>query len=300
MPTAPDPIRAGSLPGRLVIVTRDGSVEGICRKAVEDPFLGRVLGFAFEDDEWYEGPKFVPQQAVVGYGVNALLIEDRSQVLELHQAAEIRLILKQREGFIEKHVMTDAGKYLGEIFDYDFNAAGLVTTYYIHRYLAGEHSAYLLPADRTTRVGKNLVLVADGALTPTELRPAIRAPWEGAGEPRITPTAKTLHALQFQPPAEEEPVTLPGRTITATVPSTAHTEGLADRFNERQLAYLLGRRCERDILDDGGTVLIRQGHLIDESAIAAARSAGKFMELAISSRTGGTLVGQPQEGRGAA
>lgn len=287
MADSPVLVRAGTLPGRLVIALQDGSVLGICRRAIEDPFLGRVLGFAFEDDEWYEGPKFLPQQAVVGYGENALLLEDRSRILELHQAAEIRLILKQRESFVEKHVMTDDGKYLGEIFDYEFDRHGTVVHYYLHRYLAGEGDCVLVPAARTSRVGKNLVLVAEGPLKPTPLEPGVRNPWEAVRAPRIPPTQKSLEQLRLPgTPAPKAPA-----VATAATPG----EALADRFNQRQYAYLLGRRCEREIRTDDGRVLIGRGQLIEAATIEAAQAAGKFMELAISSRTGGTLAGQPAQ-----
>ncbi|MEO7993740.1 MAG: hypothetical protein ABI743_05015 [bacterium] len=295
MPEAPYMVRAGALPGQLVIVLQDGAIQGVCRKVVEDPFLGRVLGYAFEDDEWYEGPKFLPQAAVVGFGENALLLENRRDILELHQAAEIRLILKQRESLIEKHVMTEAGKYLGEIFDYAFTPEGKITTYFLHRYLAGESASYTLPADRTVRVGKNLVLVTDAALALTDLRPERGDRPERAMVTFAAPTHKGLNTLKRNVGGEPG-VERPAATIKTANPGG---ESVGDRFNQRQFAYLLGRRCEREIRGDQGELIVARGQLIDEAAIRQAQSLGKFMELAISSRTGATLAGQPAE-RGAA
>lgn len=284
MATAPLLVRAGTLPGRLVVILQDGAVLGICRRAVEDPFTGRVLGFAFEDDEWYEGPKFVPQRAIAGYGENALLLDDRSQLLQLHQAAEIRLILKQRETLLEKHVMTEGGRYLGEIFDYDFDRDGTTVHYYLHRYLAGEPGCALVPAERTRRVGKSLVLVAEGQLIPTEVQPGVRAPWEAVRAPRIPPTLKTLEQLRPPRPAAE-----------ISPPEPVAADSLTERFQQRQYAYLIGRRCERDIRGDDGTLVISKGQCIDEQVLTLAQATGKFMELAISSRSTGVNTAQPAE-----
>lgn len=296
MATAPLLVRAGTLPGRLIVVLQDGAVLGICRRAVEDPFTGRVLGFAFEDDEWYEGPKFIPQHAVVGFGENAILLEDRSQIMQLHQAAEIRLILKQKETYLEKHVMTENGAYLGEIFDYDFDRSGYAVHYYLHRYLSGDASCALVPAERTRRVGKSLVLVAEGQLIPTEVQPGIRAPWEAVRAPRITPTLKTLDQLRPPRPAAEIPSR--ERTAAGTRPAP---DSVSERFQQKQYAYLLGRHAERDVLTDQGALVIGRGQLIDETVLRRAQESGKFMELAISSRTSATASAQPAESsRGAA
>jgi|GEM_PF-7005841 len=295
MATAPMLVRAGTLPGRLVVVLQDGSVLGICRRAVEDPFTGRVLGFALEDDEWYEGPKFLPQQAVVGYGDNALILEDRSQLMQLHQAAEIRLILKQKETFLEKHVMTESGSYIGEIFDYDFDRSGYAVHYYLHRYLSGDASCALIPAERTRRVGKSLVLVAEGQLIPTEVQPGIRAPWEAVRAARITPTLKTLEQLRPSMPVAELPPAL--RTAT----TARHSDPAVDRYQQKLDAYLLGRHAERDVRADDGALVIGRGQLIDGDVLRRAQASGKLMELGISSKTSANTTAQPAESsRGAA
>jgi len=287
--------RAGTLPGLLVLSLHDGEVLGGIRRGVEDPYLGRLLGLTFEDDEWYEGPKVLPFKAVESFGLNAVIISDKTQIMSLHDAADVRLILKQKETLIEKHVMTEEGKYIGEIFDYAFDDDnGRIGEYYIHRLLAGEEDCFRVPAEKTKRVGRGLVIIEDCPMVETDVRPMIKRPWawmpeeaiarnNNVEQPVLKPEnvqsqrdqIKTKHAL--------ETISLFDNVGDTGEPRSQNQRLRAD-FQRRHYEYLLGRRSDRDIHDISGNIIIRKGQVIDEEVIILAKKCGKFMQLALSSR----------------
>jgi uncharacterized protein YrrD len=285
--------RAGSLPGLIVLSLKDSEVLGAIRRGVEDPYLGRVLGLAFEDDEWYEGPKVLPFKSVESFGLNAVIVSDPSQIMSMHHAADVRLILKQKESLIEKHIMTSEGRYVGEIFDYAFDEEnGQIGEYYMHRLLAGDERCYRFPAEKTKRVGKGLVIVDDSPMFETDVRPLKKRPWawmpeeaiakQNAIEPPVIEhrtieeyeAPKTKHALDTISLFDDPDITYP----------KSQSEKLKHDFERRHYAYLLGRKSDREIRDDDGTIIIRKGQFIDEETIILAKKSGKFMQLALSSR----------------
>jgi uncharacterized protein YrrD len=289
--------RAGSLPGLIVLSLHNGEVLGAIRRGVEDPYLGRVLGFAFEDDEWYEGPKVLPFKSVESFGLNAVIVGDNHDIMSLHDAADVRLILKQKESLLEKHIMTSEGRYVGEIFDYAFNEEnGQIGEYYLHRLLAGEEECYRFPAEKTQRVGKGLVIVEDGPMIDTDIRPMIKRPWAWMPEEAIaqkngieTPVthAKPEEVVQHR----EKPKTMHAidtlelfDNLTESRESKSQTQRLRENFQRHHYTYLLGRHSDRDIYDDEGDLIIRKGQVISEETIVDAKKSGKFMQLALSSR----------------
>jgi uncharacterized protein YrrD len=286
--------RAGSLPGLIVLSLKDGEVLGAIRRGIEDPYLGKLLGLAFEDDEWFEGPKILPFKAVESLGLNAVIVGDQQQIMTLHEAADIRLILKKKESLIEKHLMTVEGRYIGEIFDYAFKEeSGQIGEYYIHRLLAGEDKCFRFPAERTERVGHSLVIVEDGPMVETDVRPLIKRPWAWMPEEAIARKNQSERpALKLEDVVpEEKPKTLHAldtiglfESITDVGEPKTKTQRLKENFQKRHYVYLLGRRTDRDIHDDDGNLIIRKGQMIDEEAIIVAKKTGKFMQLAISSR----------------
>ena len=287
--------RAGSLPGLIVLSLKDGEVLGAIRRGVEDPYLGRVLGFAFEDDEWYEGPKVLPFKSVESIGLNAVIVKDKSQIMNLHDAADVRLILKQRETLIEKHIMTSEGRYVGEIFDYAFDEDnGKIGEYYLHRLLAGEETCFRFPSEKTQRVGRGLVIVEDGPMVETDVKPMIKRPWAWMPEEAITNHHK-VDKQQYVPDqvviTEDKPKTLHAFDTISLFDTNAdagepksQSRKLKENFQRRHYEYLLGRRSDRDIFDDTGAIIIKKGQVIDEEAIILAKKSGKFMQLALSSR----------------
>jgi uncharacterized protein YrrD len=289
--------RAGSLPGLIVLSLQNGEVLGAIRRGVEDPYLGRVLGFAFEDDEWYEGPKVLPFKSVESFGLNAVIVGDHTQIMSLHDAADVRLILKQKESLIEKHIMTNEGRYVGEIFDYAFNEEnGQIGEYYIHRLLAGDEGCFRFPAEKTKRVGKGLVIVDDGPMIDTDIRPMIKRPWAWIPEEAIA-QKNSIDApiVRAKPeevvPPKEKPKTLHAldtldlfNNLNEPSDSKSQTEKLRQNFQRHHYTYLLGRHSDRDIYDDEGDLIIRKGQIIDEEAIVLSKRSGKFMQLALSSR----------------
>jgi len=286
--------RAGSLPGLIVLSLKDGEVLGAIRRGVEDPYLGRLLGLAFEDDEWFEGPKIIPFKIVESFGLNAVIVGDQHEIMTLHEAADIRLILKKKESYIEKHLMTVEGRYIGEIFDFAFNEeTGQVGEYYIHRLLAGEEPCYRFPAERTQRVGHSLVIVEDAPMVETDVRPLVKRPWAWMPEEAISRKNQPERpALKLEDVVEEEkPKTLHAvdtislfENLSDVGEPKTKSQRLKENFQRRQYAYLLGRRSDRDIHDDEGNVIVRKGQLIDEEIIILAKKSGKFMQLAVSSR----------------
>lgn len=286
--------RAGSLPGLIVLSLKDSEVLGAIRRGVEDPYFRRMLAFAFEDDEWYDGPKVLPFNAIESIGLNAVIVKDPSQIMNMDLAADVRLNLKQKESLIEKHIMTAEGRYVGEIFDYAFDEDnGMIGEYYLHRLLAGDELCYRFPAEKTIRVGKELVIVEDSPMIETDVRPVKKRPWawipeDSIAQHNIADQQKIAKALSGEETKSEKT----SNTIeTISLFDDIHTkepkskeEKLRQDFEKHHYAYLLGRKADRDIRDDDGTLIIKKGQFIDETAIRMAKKSGKFSQLAISSR----------------
>lgn len=288
--------RAGSLPGLIVLSLTNGEVLGGIRRGVEDPYLGRVLGIIFEDNEWYDGPKVLPFKAIESFGLNAVIVGDNSQIMNLHEAADVRLILKQKESLIEKNIMTAEGKYIGEIFDYAFDPNnGKIGEYYIHRLFVGEEKCYRIPAEKTKRVGRELVIIDESPMIETDIYPTVKRPWAWMPEENIAqkntidkPALKSEDVV----PEKEKPKSIHAFDTISLFDSIggdagkpkSQTEKLRDDFQRKHYEYLLGRHSDRDIHDPNGNLIIKKGQIVDEEAIILARKSGKFMQLALSSR----------------
>lgn len=288
--------RAGSLPGLIVLSLMNGEVLGGIRRGVEDPYLGRVLGITFEDDEWYEGPKVLPFKAVESFGLNAVIVGDNTQIMSLHDAADVRLILKQKESLIEKHIMTAEGKYIGEIFDYAFDESnGKIGEYYIHRLLAGEEECYRIPSEKTKRVGRGLVIIDESPMIETDIHPTVKRPWAWMPEGAISQRNKIEQPI-IKPedviPNKEKPKSLHAfdtlglfENISGDAgKSKSQSQKLREDFQRKHYEYLLGRHTDRDIYDVSGNLIIKKGQVIDEEVIILAKKSGNFMQLALSSR----------------
>ncbi len=58
-------------------------------------------------------------------------------------------------------------------------------------------------------------------------------------------------------------------------------QSLSEIFERRQIKYMLGKKVSKDIISDGGSIVVNQGETITEETIQAAKSSGKFLELSM-------------------
>lgn len=59
-------------------------------------------------------------------------------------------------------------------------------------------------------------------------------------------------------------------------------ESLSEIFERRQIKYMLrDKKVSRDIEDDKGNTIIKKGQFITKENLAAAKEAGKFLELSM-------------------
>lgn len=108
--------------------------------------------------------------------------------------------------------------------------------------------------------------VAKPAAPPVQPKPAAQVP---APEPKPAPA----------PAPEPKPAPAPA---PEPAPAEDGGENLSDIFEKRQINYMMGKKVSKDVADDSGNTIIAKGTVIDNSVIAAAKGANKFMELSMS------------------
>ncbi|NPV27160.1 MAG: photosystem reaction center subunit H [Firmicutes bacterium] len=241
-----------------LISISDGLEIGQVKELVINPERGTVDYLLISGERWYEGPKVLPFDAVLGIGEDAVTTENTEQVKTLTEQNGASILLARGVRVIGTRVMTRKGRFIGKISEFMIDEdTGKITACELMP--SNGEGIDIIPADRVVTFGRDVLVISEeSANTPNPDRMT-------SGKPVIASSAVFENEAVQTSQVQAEPI---NRQLTA-----------AELFEERQRQYIMGKKVSRTITAESGEVIAREGEVISEELINRAKAAGKFTEL---------------------
>ena len=262
--------------GLPVISIDEGRELGIIRGVVINPAAKEVIALLIEDDKWFLGAKTFPFSAISGIGQSAVTIEKSESVTSVLDSSDLLNLLASDVKIIGSKILTKTGQFQGKIIDIILDEQGKIITFDVED-INGKMTT--ISSEQVVTFGKEVTITNDVSQPDIPMAIPMAIPHTNVilaattTKPVITASEPTLEAQQQQP---IEP------KIKVTPIKEQATNETAKKFDDRQKKYLLGKRANRRIETDNGTVIVEQNGDITEEIIQKAKLSGKFVELSMS------------------
>lgn len=270
--------------GLPVISIDEGRELGTVKELVINPTEKEVTALLVEDTKWFMGAKTFPFSSISGIGQYAVTIEKGDSVSSVLDSPELLELLNIDVKIIGSKILTKTGQIQGKVVDIIVDDAGKIITCDVED-MNGTMTT--ISSDQVVTFGKE-VTITDGTPTAPASEP-VQAP-AAAKEPEVSVeksepvSAPTPAAATVAPVAPQAAAPAPEAIkVKAAAPEKeSQSDEASKRFDERQRKYLLGKKANRRIESDNGTVIVEEGGDITEEVIQKAKLAGKFVELSMS------------------
>lgn len=257
--------------GLPVISIDEGRELGIIRDVVINPTAKEVAALLIEDRKWFLGAKTFPFSAISGIGQYAVTIKKSEAVTSVLDSSDLLDLLASDIKIIGSKILTKTGQIQGKIIDIILDDSGKIISFDVED-MNGHMTT--VSSEQVVTFGKEVTITNDVsqpvisvATAHTKVTfPAVMS------NPVITPSESTPPA-QIQQSAE---------SAIAAIPFQEPPAEATKKFDDRQKKYLLGKKANRRIETDNGTVIIEQNGDITEEVIQKAKLSGKFVELSMS------------------
>ncbi|AIF52266.1 PRC-barrel domain-containing protein [Pelosinus sp. UFO1] len=249
--------------GLPVISITEGSELGRVKCLVINAAKGAVAAMVIEDDNWYKvGAKLLPFAAVIGVGDNAITVENSSSIVPIAHDQEIEKLLDANVKVIGAKVLTQRGGFQGRVSEYSVDETGKIGSCQIEG-PNGEVDQIQGQCIRT--FGKEILIISDdkSSVTPDSIVQGETVTINPGPTPTTNNTTNPVVEEMPQPVAVES------------------SDDSVKKFEEKQRAYLLGKKATRRIEADNGVVIVEQGGEITKEVIQEAQNAGKLVELSM-------------------
>ncbi|WP_418792041.1 PRC-barrel domain-containing protein [Phosphitispora sp. TUW77] len=260
--------RSEELLGLSVISIEDGKELGTVSDLIINPDNGLVQYLVVDNGLRYLGIKVLPFRLIEGVGEDAVTIQNSSCIVDLGDEPEIDGLLEKNVRVKGTKVLTRKGKLIGTVSEIlvDEDGEGRIDSCEMTP-LDDTGSKEIIPSEKIITFGKD-VLIIDQL---SEASGSLQHVSGIAAEPEVTPVKN----------AEETNVeTLPAQKVDTMEQSEA-----GKLFEERQRKYLLGRKVSKRIESETGETIAEEGDVITEELMDKAKTAGKFSELSMNTRT---------------
>jgi uncharacterized protein YrrD len=248
--------------GLPVISLTEGSELGRVKCLVINAAKGAVAAMVIEDDNWYKvGAKLLPFAAVIGVGDNAVTVENSSSIVPIAHDQEIEKLLDANVKVIGAKVLTQRGGFQGRVSEYSVDETGKIGSCQIE---GPNGEVDQIQGQRIRTFGKEILIISDdkSSVTPD---PIVQ------GETVTNPGPTPITNNTTNPVVEEIPQSV----------AVESSDDSVKKFEEKQRAYLLGKKATRRIEADNGVVIVEQGGEITKEVIQEAQNAGKLVELSM-------------------
>lgn len=255
----------------------DGRKIGQVKDLVINPEEGKVDFLMVSNGSWYVGAKVLPFNSVIGIGEHAVTTESESQLAVVSENQTANALLQRNIEVKGNRVLTNKGNLIGIITEYELDENTGQIQRIEYRSAQDEKTLALIEAQGILTYGSDIVVVRETSSAPVPpsgvvpLADESSAPAESAA-----PEAETElvpEAAGAQEPADQASEALPVAGADS-----------ATLFKEKQKQYLIGRMVNKNIKDAGGSIIIAEGTVIDETVIELAEQHNKFVELSQSAK----------------
>lgn len=314
--TAENLIKSQDVIGLAVFSVAEGQKLGVIKDIFLEPGKKSPL-FLVEDEEWYKGGKVIKGSDVIKIGEEALVIESKDKMEHFSAVSNIESMLRMNTDLTSISVINPAEDELGKINEYLIDKEKIeVVSLEVKN---GEGAGLKCwPAENISGVKGGAVVVSgeeqsDEAAAETE--PETKAEGlipteeehEEKPEEKVEEKAEEKPEEQVEDKVEEKPEDLSKKAATGngeekedkkvvdkeniekpevqeTMAVAAHKD-LKQILEERQDKFLLGKKVDRDITADDGTIIIQKGETITKEVLEDAKGAHKYIVLSFCVKT---------------
>ncbi len=255
--------KSSEIMGLPVISINEGRELGKVRDLVINPAAKAVSALLIEDRKWFMGAKTCPFSAISGIGQDALTIETSQSVTAALDSPELLDLLAEEIRIIGSKLLTKTGQLQGKIVDMIVDESGKMISFDVE----GIHGRMTnILSDQVLTFGRKVTITNEDIAV--EIAPADISNCDAAA---TVMTDIAIHGegtgdVMVQEKLEQDP-------------SAAE---VTKKLEDRQKKYLIGKKVNRQLETDRGTVIIEQDGVVTEEVIQKAKLAGKFVELSMS------------------
>jgi uncharacterized protein YrrD len=248
-----------------VISISEGKQVGTVKDLVIDAAQGAVVALVVDDGTWYLGAKVLPFNAITGLGESAVTVEAASNLIPVATVPRLEQLISVGVKVIGTRTLTRSGHMGGKVVEITLDETGRISSCEIEENI-GDRSQ--ISVQQIVTFGKDVLIISDSA-DPSGRGPIGGRPMEGLVS-RSAPVG-SYAAPEIAP-------------ASATYSSTPPTDDAAQLFEEKQRRYLLGKKVNRRISANDGSIIIEQGNEITEEILHRVREEDKMIELTMNLR----------------
>ena len=248
-----------------VISISEGKQVGTVKDLVIDAAQGAVVALVVDDGSWYLGAKVLPFNAITGLGESAVTVEATSNLIPVATIPRLEQLLSAGVKVIGTRTLSRSGHMGGKVVEITIDETGRISSCEVEENI-GERSQ--ISVQQIVTFGKDVLIISDLA-DPSSRGPVGGRPMEGLVS-RSAPVG-TYTAPDVAP-------------APASYSSAPPADDAAQLFEEKQRRYLLGKKVNRRISANDGSILIEQGNEITEEILHRVREEDKMIELTMNLR----------------
>ena len=249
-----------------VISISEGKQIGTVKDLVIDASQGAVVALVIDDGSWYLGAKLLTFNAITGLGESAVTVEAANILLPVTAIPRLEQLMSAGVKVIGTRTLTRSGHMGGKVVEISIDETGHISFCEVEENI-GERIQ--IPTQQIVTFGKDVLIVSD-SVDPSNRGTAGGRPMEGLISRPAAPAAGAYVAPEYAP------------TPVAVV--APPSDDAAQLFEEKQRRYLLGKKVNRRISANDGSVIIEQGNEITEDILQRIRDEDKMIELTMNLR----------------
>ncbi len=249
-----------------VISISEGKQVGTVKDLVIDAAQGAVVALVVDDGSWYLGAKLLPFNAITGLGESAVTVETTNVIIPVTTISRLEQFMSAGVKVIGTRTLTRSGHMGGKVVEITIDETGRISSCEVEENI-GERIQ--ISVQQIVTFGKDVLIISDSA-DPSGRGPIGGRPMEGL----VSRTAP----VNAYASADETAASV----ISPAAP--AQSDDAAQLFEEKQRRYLLGKRVNRRISANDGSIIIEQGSEITEDVLQRIREEDKMIELTMNLR----------------
>ncbi len=249
-----------------VISISEGKQVGTVKDLVIDAAQGAVVALVVDDGSWYLGAKLLPFNAITGVGESAVTVETTNVIIPVTTISRLEQFMSAGVKVIGTRTLTRSGHMGGKVVEITIDETGRIISCEVEENI-GERIQ--ISVQQIVTFGKDVLIISDSA-DPSGRGPIGGRPMEGL----VSRTAP----VNAYASADETAASV----ISPAAP--AQSDDAAQLFEEKQRRYLLGKRVNRRISANDGSIIIEQGSEITEDVLQRIREEDKMIELTMNLR----------------
>jgi uncharacterized protein YrrD len=266
--------------GKPVVAYDSGEEFQTIVDLVFDQESNQLLGFLVDEGGWFSNALVLPLTNVQAIGADAVIVGARESVDSASEFPAMQMILERDNILKGTRIMTIDGRDLGTMTDLYFDdTTGAIEGYEVSGGLFAD--AYsgrsFVPAPDTLKIGEDIAFV------PSETADLMQEQVGGIRGAMQTAGGKVQEMAQFTGDKAQEAAQFTGEKFHEATQFTGEKFHDATQFAgtsitnavvnpEEQEAFVLGKVSQVTIETTDGIILIREGQIVTQSQIIAARN----------------------------